>query len=327
MASIIKVGEKWRALIRRAGFSSACKTFPTKQQAVKWAREIESGMDSGLRHGHGDAKHHALASIIDRYAAEFPLGRSAENVIKHLRSGLGHYTLATLTAEAITKYVMDRGYGPATAQVEMAVLGRMLRIAKSVWGMPVSDAMADARNSLKISGKVKKSRARDRRPSLEELEKLKAWFDTKSTLPMRDIIDFAVATAMRAGEITRLRWADLDEEQATIIIRDRKDPKEKIGNHQTVPLLADALAIIKRQPRDGEFIFPFKEATFSSIFPRACQALEIDGLRFHDLRHEGASRLFEKGYQIQEVAMFTGHADWSMLKRYTQLKASTLRRL
>jgi integrase len=100
-----------------------------------------------------------------------------------------------------------------------------------------------------------------------------------------------------------------------------------MGNHQTVPLLEDAMAIVKRQSRDGDLIFPFKEGTFSSIFPRACKALGIDDLRFHDLRHEGASRLFEKGYQIHEVAMFTGHADWSMLKRYTQLKAATLRRL
>lgn len=327
MASIIKVGEKWRALIRRSGFKPVCKTFPTKQLATKWAREIESGMDVGSHTNTRDAKLHRLADIIDRYEREFPLGRSAENVIKHLKVGLGHLTLATLTSDAIVSYVSGRGYGPATAQVEMAVLGRLMRIAKSVWKLPVPEVMADASQSLKISGKVKKSRARDRRPTADELDRLKGWFDTKSTLPMRDIIDFAVGTAMRAGEITRLRWADLDEEHATIIIRDRKDPKEKMGNHQTVPLLEDAMAIVKRQGRDGELIFPFNEATFSSIFPRACKALGIDDLRFHDLRHEGASRLFERGYQIHEVAMFTGHADWSMLKRYTQLKAATLRRL
>ena len=98
--------------------------------------------------------------------------------------------------------------------------------------------MTDARDALKISGRVKKSRARVRRPTSDELDRLCTHFDARSALPMRDIIHFAVATAMRAGEITRLRWADLDETKGTITIRDRKDPKDKIGNHQVVPVLA-----------------------------------------------------------------------------------------
>ncbi|MGT2493163.1 tyrosine-type recombinase/integrase [Cupriavidus basilensis] len=52
---------------------------------------------------------------------------------------------------------------------------------------------------------------------------------------MWDIIHFAIATAMRASEITRLRWEDIHPEDRTILIRDRKDPEEKIGNDQTVP--------------------------------------------------------------------------------------------
>lgn len=328
MASIIRVGDKWRALVRRAGFKAACKTFATKGEAARWAREVESDMDAQRHTDTSGAKAHRLDAIIQRYEAEFDLGRTAANVAKHLRAGMGHLNLETLTAKAVADYVAGRGYGPSTAAVEMAVLGRVLRVARSVWKMPVRpEVMTDARDALKISGRVKKSRARDRRPTADELERLCAHFDLRSALPMRDIIGFAAATAMRAGEITRLRWADLDEAKGTIMIRDRKDPKAKVGNNQVVPLLADALAIIAKQPRTGELIFPYKEGTFSSIFPRACQALGIEGLRFHDLRHEGASRLFERGYQIQEVAMFTGHSDWSMLKRYTQLRAADLRRL
>jgi integrase len=328
MASIIKVGEKWRALVRRAGVKSVCKTFPTKSAATKWAREVESGIDAQRHTDTTGARAHKLDAIIHRYEGEFELGRTAANVLKHLSAGLGHLNLESLTAQAVATYVTSRAYGPSTAAVEMAVLGRVLRVARSVWKMPVRpEVMTDARDALKIAGKVKKSRHRDRRPTDDEIERLCSWFDARSSLPMRDIITFAVATAMRAGEITRLRWSDLDADKATITIRDRKDPVAKIGNHQVVPLLGDAMAIIARQPRTGELIFPFKESTFSSIFPRACQALGIVDLRFHDLRHEGASRLFEKGYQIQEVAMFTGHADWSMLKRYTQLRAADLRRL
>jgi len=47
-------------------------------------------------------------------------------------------------------------------------------------------------------------------------------------------------------------------------------------------------------------------------------------LRFNDMRHEGISRLFEKGFQIPEVALVSGHKDWKMLKRYTNLRPENL---
>jgi site-specific recombinase XerD len=52
----------------------------------------------------------------------------------------------------------------------------------------------------------------------------------------------------------------------------------------------------------------------------ACKLLGIKNLRVHDLRHEATSRLFERGYSIQEVAQFTLHDSWATLKRYTHLK-------
>jgi integrase len=61
-------------------------------------------------------------------------------------------------------------------------------------------------------------------------------------------------------------------------------------------------------------------------FAELCQALGIRGLRFHDLRHEGISRLFERGWSVAEVAAVSGHKTWSQLRRYTQLKAEALAR-
>lgn len=50
-------------------------------------------------------------------------------------------------------------------------------------------------------------------------------------------------------------------------------------------------------------------------------------LRFHDLRDEATSRLFERGYQIHEVAQFTLHESWNELKRYTHLRPENVREL
>ena len=92
------------------------------------------------------------------------------------------------------------------------------------------------------------------------------------------------------------------------------------------PLLGDALAIIDRQPRtEGEGrIFPVHPQTLSKYFKAACDALGIADLHFHDLRHEGTSRLFEDGFAVQEVALVTGHKSWAHLKRYTNLRPESL---
>jgi len=62
------------------------------------------------------------------------------------------------------------------------------------------------------------------------------------------------------------------------------------------------------------------EKAISASFTRACKFLKIDGLTFHDLRHEAASRLFEQGWQIPRVAEVTGHRSWASLQRYTHLR-------
>ena len=84
-------------------------------------------------------------------------------------------------------------------------------------------------------------------------------------------------------------------------------------------MLPEAWAVLARRPA-GDAPFPITETTVSKYFTAACRALAIPDLHFHDLRHEGTSRLFEQGLDIQHVALVTGHKSWAHLKRYTQLK-------
>lgn len=74
-----------------------------------------------------------------------------------------------------------------------------------------------------------------------------------------------------------------------------------------------------RQP-EGELYFPYNSKSVSAAFTRACKCLEIKGLRFHDLRHECASWLFELGWEIPRVAGVTGHQSWATLQRYVHLR-------
>jgi len=128
---------------------------------------------------------------------------------------------------------------------------------------------------------------------------------------------------MRQGEICRLDIADFSRADKTIIIRDRKDPRAKKGNDQTVPLLADAMAIVDPligTRKDG-FLFPYQADSVSAAFTRGCQNAEppIVDLHFHDLRHRATAAFFRMGLDIPRVALLTGHKTWAMLRRYTKI--------
>jgi len=139
---------------------------------------------------------------------------------------------------------------------------------------------------------------------------------------------------MRQAEICRIQWSDVDMKKRTVTIRDRKDPRRKDGNHQIVALLNstgyDAWQIVLEQrivTRGIGRVFPYHSKSVGAAFHRSCKALDLDDLCFHDLRHEGTSRLFEAGFSIQQVAMVTGHKDWRMLRRYTNLKPEDLHKM
>jgi len=281
-----------------------------------------------------------LKALIGRYREEIgtahPFGKNKIAVLNMWERDHGDKTIDELTDDYLTKFVRERrngGAGGVTIGIDLTYLGGVLKTAKELWKLPVSlDPINAARANmahLKISTKSKERR---RRPTEQEIADLCDYLDKRSTLPMRDLIHFAIESAMRIEEITMLRWLDLNEEDRTILIRDRKHPRQKQGNDQEVPLLGKTFEIVQRQPRPEQptpdcRIFPVKADTVSTIFPRAKKALGIEDLHFHDLRHEGVSRLFEQGYQIQEVALVSGHRDWKMLARYTQIKAKDLHRI
>ena len=88
-------------------------------------------------------------------------------------------------------------------------------------------------------------------------------------------------------------------------------------------LATEALAVIQSMPRAAPKIFPYSTDAISATFTRTCRFLGIDDLRFHALRHEGISRLFEMGRTIPQAAAVSGHRSWTSLKRYTHIRQSS----
>lgn len=335
MASIRLKNKSWVADIRRKGHKSISKSFTTKGKAQAWAREIEAQMDAMEFKDARGLTGITVAQLIERYMNEIggitPFRRTKTLTLQTWIKTHGQFSLAEITADSLIEWATRRAkeVSGATIAVDLAYLGVVLRTAKELWRLPVDDTIArTARGSLKYLGVSAKSKHRERRPTQKEIDDICLFFTVKrrQKVPMEDLILFAIETAMRLGEILNLRWEDINHDDMTIIIRDRKHPTEKKGNDQEVPLLGDAYKIIARQEKTDERIFPVAEGTPSSLFPRACAALGIEDLRFHDLRHEGVSRFFEQKYSIEQVALLSGHRDWKMLARYTQVRAKDLHR-
>lgn len=338
MASIIKIGSSWRALVRKAGHYRV-DTFKTQAAARSWARTIEAEIEELKSTGHMQPRGTTLGDLIDRYNREiYPLklwGRSKSADLKRIKEGLGHILAAELDYQNVFDYFIgqrEAGCGGVTISSLAGYLIGVLETAADVWRLAVPVNVAkDVRGALKKLGMIKKSRHRTRRVLDAEVGQVVQHLKRKATaLPIDDILWFCLASAMRISEVCRLRWEDLNETDRTVRIRDRKHPTAKIGNHYTIPLLTvaghDAYAIVARQPRNTKRIFPANSKTVSTYFTEAVAELEIKDLHLHDLRHEGISRLFEAGYHIEEVSLVSGHRDWSSLKRYTHLRAKDLHR-
>jgi integrase len=277
------------------------------------------------------------------------MSRSKDQALAKIEKLLGRHRLSELKTKAFLDFCHTReseGAGAATILQDFSYIGTVLRHGGALTGaeQPAASAIAAldaARRTLRHAGRVANPDERDRRPTDAELVSLiQHWAASpRQSIPMIDLILFAVATAMRLGEIVNLQWEDLDEAARTIVIRQRKHPTKKASNDQKVPLLQgtcvvggqpiDPLQIMLRQPsawrRQGR-IFPHAAQSTSTAFQRATGELGIGDLHFHDLRHDGASRLFEAGFSIERVALVTGHRDWNMLRRYTQLRAEDLHR-
>ena len=305
------------------------QSFERRQAANAWIvkREAELKRPGGLE----QKEDPPLAAVIDRYIAESKnavLGTKAQ-VLKSIKnSDLGEAKCSDITSHTLVSFARDltKNVEPQTCGNYFSHLSNIFTVARPAWSYPLSrQEFDDAVTVIKKLGLIRKGNERNRRPTLEELDRLMEHFgrvrdNRPSSIPMQKIVAFALFSTRRQEEITLLRWEDLDEDR--ILVRDMKHPGDKKGNNVYCELPPEALAITKSMPRDGERIFPYSTDAISAAFTRACRILGIEGLRFHDLRHEGISRLFEMGRTIPQVAAVSGHRSWTSLKRYTHIRQS-----
>lgn len=344
MATIVKQKSgRWRVQVRRKG-RYLSETFSLRKDAEAWARRVERDLDVGRKPIPRKLDGiQTFGDLIDLHVSDMKSvgkapGRSKAYSMAFLKLRLGRLRLADLDRETLIDFGKARakeGAGPMTLSIDLGYVRTLLAYGAAVHGLPYSPEPVDlARIALRMLGLVGKGEERNRRPTPQEIDRLIEHFRgiNSLTIPMGRIVRFAIATAMRQEEICRVTWDDLDERHKMLLIRDRKDPRHKRGNHQNIPLLDvsgyNAWELVQEQAkhlghRRGR-IFPYNSRSVGTAFRRACRQLRIDDLHFHDLRHEGTSRLFEAEYEIPEVSLVTGHKDWKMLQRYTHIRPEDL---
>lgn len=312
------------------------QTFDRRAAAVAWIkkRETELAVPGAIERSQrtGVSVRDMIARYFLEYDANMRMGRTKRFTLNALASSwLGDVLDSELSSQTIIEYANWRrapaggGVQGQTVANDLSHLSAVLSIARPAWGYDIDPAaMPDALRVLTKVGAVNKSRERARRPTLDELDVVFKFMSEKkrrgsSQMPLIAIALFAVFSTRRVAEICRITWADLNVKASTVIVRDMKNPGEKWGNDVECHLPDEALQIIQSMPRVDERIFPFNSRTVSSYWSDAVAMAGVKDLRFHDLRHDGVSRLFELGWGIPQVARVSGHRDWNSLRRYTHL--------
>lgn len=319
MATIRKRNGKFQVQVRLKASPSFTRTFATKTEAVRWARDMEGGSINGSDPA-ATKKNCKLTfgELLERYYKDISSHRiwhRRERVIvdNYRKSPLFHTQMGQLSEAAIAKYRDDRlrVVKPATVVREIALASHCITVAQREWGVEVPA------NGFKMVRKPKIRNSRERRLSVEEW---KALVEADSALQNRSIlhiIEFAIETAMRKGELLRARWTDVNIRLSTLHI-----PVTKNGYPRTIPLTPRALEILSsiEKKAASSTIFSVKYNTLATRWEDLVRVAGIRDCRWHDLRHEGISRHFERGLSIPEVALISGHRDYQMLRRYTHIR-------
>lgn len=323
MAAIRKLKNgKFEVQIRRKGFVPVSRTFHKKTDAEQWARHMETKADRGdLPTPVKVLDGYKLSDILERYRDEITVKKRSADTETYLlnafiRQPIAKLTLAQITASHFVTYRDKRLklVKPGTVNRELSIIKHAFDVAERDWDIPIRQ------NPLVKVKKLKVNNARSRRLTDEEYQALMEAIETTRNDLIKPLVNFAIETGMRRGEILRLRWADIDYDSRTLFI-----PITKNGHSRTIPLTVNAVEILKELQHEDDTDkyrpFPLSDNAAKLAWQRLLRRSGIDDLHFHDFRHEAISRFFERGLSVPEVALISGHRDFRMLFRYTHLKA------
>lgn len=333
----------WQARIRRVeGQPSISKTFKLKRDAIRWATDIESEISRRVFVDQTKAKETILSDAIDRYLKEVtPLKKGAVQERGRLLFWKGHkigsQSMADIKPEHFAQYRDERrasGTSPATIRLDLAPIAHLYEVARKEWGIKIE-------NPIRQIKMPRADNSRDRRLINDEEQRIThAFIKSKNHEYLIPAFILACETAMRQGELLGLLWVNVNLKNGTVHL-----PITKNGTSRTIPLSPRAIQVLKSLSEKEDKVLKLTQSGLIQAWERTInrarkayeeelkirgesnKAIENDplllNLRWHDLRHEGTSRLAEK-LAMHELMKVTGHKDAKMLARYYHPRAEDL---
>ena len=316
MATISQYRGKWKCQVRKTGYPTQTRSFDLRASAIAWGNEVEAQMNRGTFAGNTSKQHMTVCEMLGRYLAEesHKKAYSAADIsrCKPLVASLGAYHVHKLAHTDLAEYKRARLAlrSPQTVTHELNLLHRAYVIAWTEWGVVLP-------NGVPKTSRPTLPRGRGARIRPSEIDMIVQATESEQ---LKSIVPLAVETAMRRSELLSICWEHIDLDRRSIYLN-----KTKNGLPRTVPLSPRALQVLKSiQKAKAGPVFTLAASSVSQAFQRAVERAGLDHVRFHDLRHEATSRLFERGLNVIEVARITGHVTLSMLDRYTHLDVQGL---
>lgn len=339
MATITKrKNGRWQARMRRYGLPALSRTFDRKKDAETWALQEESDFNRGAWHDRRSADNVTLFQLLDDYlTAVVPTKRSADAEVLRVRTmqrdPMNRYRLSAITPAVLADWRDGRLAGGAQG----STVNRELNFLSAVFNWARKERMFQIENPVSAIRRPTSGPARERRLEQGEEKRLMAALESRSAPTtgakrsgnyqvgarnrwLKPLVQLALETGMRRGELLGLRWENVDLKAQTAFLEITKN-----GDSRTVPLSSRAVSILRAAGKSHKgAVFPTTPEAVKKAWKRACSQAKIADLHFHDLRHEAASRLAEKLPNLIELGAVTGHRDLRSLKRYYHPRTADL---
>ncbi len=308
----------WKVQVKLKGVRKS-KTLPSKKEAQVWAARQEYLINEG----ESSTSRVLLHECFDRYMTEISPGKKGAHweqirLKKFCRHPLAAKKVGELTALDFNRWRDDRlkEVAPSTVNREMCLLSAVMTAARLEWGYIKENPLADVR-------KPKKGPPRDRRVRGHEIQALHDAVGPNAHTQYKVIraFEFAIETAMRAGEIVGLHQVDVDPVDRVARLEDTKN-----GTSREVPLSSRAVEILEEFTAPSGPIFGLTSSQMDVLFRKTRDRAGIAELHFHDSRHEAITRLAKKLPPL-DLARAVGHKNLNQLMTYYNATGAELARM
>ena len=290
---------KWQCVIRIKGHPTTTKTFLLKRDAQLWAKNIELKY---FREENGILKrdYPLFKDCLIKYRDEVVVYKRSRDMENKLVRYLLNESFANLKLNLVNNSIIacyrDRSLKnlkPSSVNRRLAIISHLFSIARKEWGYKIENPVLNIR-------KPKKSELRNRRFTDDELNRLIN--GNKTSSKMKDIIQVALETGMRQGEILRIKHEHIKDQTLYIPIAKTKP--------RTIPLTNKALKILS----GIELPFGLSNIYVSKKFRSLCQFYNINNAKFHDLRRQALTNFIkDKKLSVAETMFISGHSDPKMV--------------